>query len=177
MTALIYPSLALAAAGFVAVLAIHLSALLGATYLFEHFLKFFVPVGFVLYIPMAFVMDRLTRDVKNREMWRTALRGCPRWMRWSEATIFGYVWIGFFVFYLLHPGGTDSEINNARSASAVVLVLYLIPLSVLYSSTQLPRFGASEHCLNGHRISPFAKFCDQCGAPVASNAPLQDGRP
>jgi hypothetical protein len=174
MKALLYASLALAAAGFVAVLAIHLSALLGATYLFKHFLKFLVPGIFVLFIPMAFVMNRLTRDVKNRDMWRAALRGCPRWMRAAEWTIFGYVWIGFLV---LHVGGTDSEINNARSLSAVVLVFYLIPLSVFYSATQLPRFGATERCINGHRVSPFAKFCEQCGAPVASNAPLQDSRP
>jgi hypothetical protein len=174
MTALIYPFLALAAAGFTAALAVHVTSLLGATYPFEHFLKFLGLGVFVVFIPTIFVMNRLTREVKQKDMWRAALRGCPRWMRGSVWTIFGYAWIGFFAFSFLHVGAIDSEINKARSASAVILVFYLIPLSVLYSATQVPRFNESARCANGHRVSPLADFCEQCGARVASNAPLQD---
>jgi hypothetical protein len=174
MTALICPLLALAAAGFVAALAVHVTSLLGATYTFEHFLKFLDPGVFVVFIPTIFVMNRLTRDVKQRDIWRAALRGCPRWMRGSVWTIAGYAWIGFFVFPLLHVGGMDPEINKARSASAVLLVFYLIPLSVLYSATQVPRFNERARCVNGHPVSPLANFCEQCGARVSSNAPLQD---
>jgi hypothetical protein len=177
MTALIYPFLALAAAGFVAALAVHVTSLLGATYPFDHFLKFLFPSVFVVFIPTIFVMNRLTRDVNQRDMWRASLRGCPRWMRWSVWTIAGYAWVGFFVFSLLDVGGMDSEIDKARSMSAMLLVFFLIPLSVLYSATQLPRFGESERCVNGHQVSPFANFCEQCGAPVASHAPLHDTRP
>jgi hypothetical protein len=174
MMALIYPFLALAAAGFVATLAVHVTSLLGATYPFDHFFKFLGPGVFVVFIPTIFVMNRLTRDVKQRDIWRAAMRGCPRWMRGSVWTIAGYAYIGFLVFSLLPVGGMGSEINKARSMSAVLLVFYLIPLSVLYSATQVPRFN--ESCVNGHQVSPLANFCEQCGAPVASNAPLQNSR-
>jgi hypothetical protein len=175
MIALIYPCLALAAAGFMGVLAVHVAALLGAAYPFEHFLKFLGPGVFIVFVPTIFVMNRLTRDCKQRDIWRAALRGCPRWMRGSVWAIFGYAWIGFFMLPLLYGGGMDAEANKARSMSAMLLVFYLVSVSVLYSATQVPRLNQS--CLNGHRVSPLAKFCEQCGAPVAaSNVPSQDTR-
>ena len=178
MTVLLYPLLAFAAAGFMAVLAVHVASLLGAAYPFEHSLKFLGFGVFAVMVPTIFVMNRLTRDVKQRDIWRAALRGCPRWMRGLVWAISGYVWVGFFVLPLLYGGGTDSETNKARSMSAVLLVFYLISASVLYSATQVPRFNENGRCLNGHRISPLAKFCEQCGAPVAaSNLPLQNTPP
>lgn len=170
MTALIYPFLALAAAGSVTALAVHVTTLFGATYPFEHSLKILGPGVFVVFIPTIFVMNRLTRDVKQRDMWRAAMRGCPRWMRGSVWTIAVYAWIGFFAFPLLHVGGMDAETSRECAASAVILVFYLVPLSVLYSATQVAQFNESARCVNGHPVSPFAKFCERCGAPVASNA-------
>jgi len=35
----------------------------------------------------------------------------------------------------------------------------------MYSVTQVDKFDAGRHCLNCHRISPLAKFCEECGAP------------
>jgi hypothetical protein len=34
-------------------------------------------------------------------------------------------------------------------------------------STQVMRFNESRRCLNGHQVSQLAKFCEECGAPVA----------
>lgn len=167
MIALIYPFLVLAVAGFIAAAAIHVASLFGITYPFDRFLQFLAPGIFVAFVPTIFVMNRLTRDFKQKDLWRAALRGCSKWMRWTVWVVFGYTWLGFFVLPLLYSGGTENPANKARSMSAVLMTFYLIPAAVLYSATQVQRLDAIRRCLNGHPLSPSAKFCQECGAPAA----------
>jgi hypothetical protein len=87
-------------------------------------------------------------------------------MRRGVWIIIGYAWVGFFALPLLYGGGMESVANKARSMSAVLLTFYLIAGSVMYSATRVEKLDASRQCLNGHRISPSAKFCEECGAPV-----------
>jgi len=167
MNVLIYPFLALSAVGFAALLAIHVASLFGVAYPFEHFIGILGPGIFVVFLPTIFVMNRLTRDFKQKNIWRAALRGCPTWMRRTVWTIFGYSWLGFFILPLIFGGGMDSATNKARIGSGALMVFYLIPLAVLYSATKAHTLDESRSCLNGHHISPLAKFCEECGAPVA----------
>ena len=167
MNVLIYPFLALSAVGFAALLAIHVASLFGVAYPFEHFIGILGPGIFVVFLPTIFVMNRLTRDFKQKDIWRAALRGCPTWMRRTVWTIFGYSWFGFFILPLIFRGGMDSATNKARIGSGALMVFYLIPLAVLYSATKAHTLDESRSCLNGHHISPLAKFCEECGAPVA----------
>jgi len=166
MALLIYPLLVLAAIGFVTVLIGHLAALLGATYLVESLLKFLVPGLFVVWFPTIIVMSRLSRDVKQKDIWRAALRGCPKWLQRAQYILFGYAWLGFFALPVVYGGGMGSDSNEARSISGVLVAFYSIATSVLYSATQIEKFDKSRYCLNGHRLSPLAKYCDECGAPV-----------
>jgi hypothetical protein len=168
MKALIYPFFALAAVGFVAMLIVHVTSLFGVTALFAAWLKFLAPGVFVVFLPTVLVMTRLTRDFKQKDVWRAALRGCPQWMRRTVWGILGYAWVGFFAFPLLYGGGMDLAANKARSMSGVLLIFYLIPVAVLYSATQVRRLDESRRCLNGHLVSPLAKFCEECGAQVAA---------
>ncbi len=94
MAALIPPFLALAVIGSVAALVVHVASLFGATYLFEHFLRFLIPGVFVISLPMIFAMNGLTGDIKQKDLWRAALRGCPQWMRRTLWVICGYAWVG-----------------------------------------------------------------------------------
>jgi hypothetical protein len=94
MTALIYPFLALAIGGSVAMLAVHVASLLGVTYPLDHLLKFLGPGVFVVFLPTVFVMNRLSRDFKQKDIWLAALRGCLQWMRRAVWIIFGYAWLG-----------------------------------------------------------------------------------
>lgn len=167
MTALIYLVLALSATGFMAMLAIHVASLFGVTYPFDLFLKFLAPGVFILTLPTIFVMSRLTRDFKQKDIWRAALRGCPQWMRQAVWVIFGYAWAGFFALPLLYGGGMTSPGNHARIMSATLLIFYLIPASVLFSATRVQQFDEGRRCINGHRVSPLAKFCEECGAPAS----------
>jgi hypothetical protein len=168
MAAVTYPFLALATVGFVAMLAIHVASLFGITYPFDQSLRFLGPGVFIVFLPMIFVMNRLTRDFKQKEVWRAALRGCPQWMRRTVWIICGYAWVGFFALPFLYGGGMNLAANKVRSMSATLLIFYLIPAAVLYSATQIQHSDDNRRCLNGHRVSPLAKFCEECGAPVAT---------
>jgi len=166
MAVLIYPFLALAAVGFVALLAIHCTALFGATYLFEHWLKFLVFGLFIVWLPTVLVMGHLTREFKQKDIWRAALRGCPQWLRRSLWILFGYAWVGFFVFPMIYGGGMDLPANKARSMSGVLLAFYSIAACVLYSATRVSKVDGGRRCVNSHGVSPLARYCEECGAPV-----------
>ena len=170
MTAAIYPVFLLAAVGFAAMLVVHLVSLFGDTYLFQRTIAVLGPGVFVVCLPTIFVMNRLTRDVKQKDLWRAALRGCPRWMYRTVWGIFMYCWAGFFVLPLLYGGGMDLAANKARVMSGALLIFYLIPLAVMYSATHVDPFDGSRRCLNGHRVSPLANFCEECGAPVVAGS-------
>jgi hypothetical protein len=167
MVALVYPFLVLSAVGFAAALAVHVASLFGVTAPFAHGLRYLGPCVFVLAVPMILVMNRLTQDFKQKDTWRAALRGCPQWMRRVVWVMSGYAWVGFFALPFLYGGGMDSEANKARSMSGILLMFYLLPVAILYSATQIARSDESRRCLNGHRVSSLAKFCEECGAPLA----------
>jgi len=174
MKTLIYLFLALAVVGSLAMLSIDVAALLGFTFGSGLLIHFLVPGLFVVWIPTIFVMNALTKDFKQKEIWRAALRGCPPWMRRTLWIIFGYACVGFFALPFLYGGGMDSAANKSRSMSAVLLSFYMISAAVFYSATRLKRFDDSRHCLNGHHMSPLAKFCEECGAPAASSLHSQE---
>ena len=73
MSILIYPFLALSAVGFAVLFAVHVASLFGITYPFERFLGILGPGIFVVFMPTIFVMNRLTRDFKQKDIWRAAL--------------------------------------------------------------------------------------------------------
>lgn len=173
MALLLYLFLALATAGFLAVLGIHLAALFGFTYPFEHFLMLFGIGLVIIWLPTILVSNRLTRNVKQRDFWRAALRGCPKRIQRALWFWFGYAWVGFFVLPLAYGGGIDSLPNKARSMSGVLSVFYAVSACVLYSAIQLQKSGEDTFCVNGHRISPFAKHCEECGAPAQAISKTQ----
>jgi hypothetical protein len=172
MLAIIYPFLALATVGLAAMVGVHIAALFGNIVPFERTLKILGPGIVVVFLPTVLVMNRLTREFKQKDIWRAALRGCPRWMYRSYYAIFIYCWAGFFVLPLIYGGGMDADANTARGMSGVLLIFYMTSVAVLYSATRADRVDESRRCLNGHHISPLAKFCEECGAPVYE--PTQD---
>lgn len=167
MAALVYPFLVLSAVGFAEMLVVHVASLFGIRAPFEHLLRYLAPGAFVVFLPAVLVMNQLTRDFKQKDLWPAALRGCPPWMYRTVWVTFGYVWVGFFVLPFLYGGGMNSEANKARTLSGILLAFYLVSLAALFSWSQVKHFDASMRCLNGHPVSPSANFCEECGAPVA----------
>jgi hypothetical protein len=169
-----YPFLLLASIGFVGIVAIHVTTLFGMTHLFEQSLRFIVPGLFVVWLPTVLIMSRLTRDFKQKDLWRAALRGCPEWMRKAQWLLVGYASIGCVALPLIYGGGMDMTANKARSMTAVLLSFYSIATTVLYSATRAERSDVSRRCLNGHRVSALAKYCEECGAQVRTGPPVSD---
>jgi hypothetical protein len=174
MKTLIRILLVVALVGLLCAAVIHISTLAGTTALFGNSLRFLGPTLFVVWVPAILVMNRLTRDFKQRDLWRAALRGCPVWMRRTVWAISGYCWAGFFVLPLLFGGGMDSDANKARSMSGALIPFYLIAAAVHYSALNVDRQDGPARCLNGHTVEPLAKFCSECGAPVSSQ-PVSNG--
>jgi hypothetical protein len=171
MVVLIYPLLGLAAVGFFTALVIHVAALLGTLYPFEHLLKFLGPGLVVVWFPTVLVSIQLTRDFKRKDVWRASLRGCPKWLQRALWILCGYAWVGFFALPVIYGGGEGSPANTARAMSGGLLAFYSIAACVLYSATKAQKFDESRRCLNGHRVSPLAKYCEECGAPVQTVLP------
>lgn len=164
MAALILLFLVIAIAGLIAALAIHVATLFGVIWPFEHTLEFMGFGVFIAFVPTAFAMTRLTSDFKRKDLWRAMLRGCPKWMRRAFYGLVWYAWVGFFVLPMLYGGGSSSA-NGDRSMSAGLLIFYAFPVVVFYSALRAPQIDQSRRCLNGHHISPLAKYCEECGAP------------
>lgn len=160
--------LAVAAAGFCADAVLHIAALTGSGALFQRFAVWLFPVLFVEWIATIFLMNRLTRDVRRRELWKAALRGCPPWMRTTAYVIFGYAWVGVFANTALL--GSSSPLATARAASGMMLAFYGVAACVIYSAIHVADLDRVRRCLNGHQLGPLAKYCEECGAPVAAEA-------
>jgi hypothetical protein len=158
-----YPFMALALMGFVASLAVHIPAWLGLTFPFEVFgLHFGI---FVVWIPAMLASYGLTGGARGFDYYRYALRGCPKWMRWSVYGLFGYTFVNFFSGFLGFFTGTPME----RLFSGHWMLFYFVAFATLYSATHAKDF----HCLNGHKLMPGANFCSQCGAPLAAQAEVE----
>jgi hypothetical protein len=161
-----YPLLVLAIAGFLEVLMVHIAALFGLVYPFENSLRIFGPGLVIVWLPTVLVAHRLTHEFKQKDFWRAALRGCPKWLQRGLWSLCGYAWLGFFILPLIYGGGMGTPVNKARSMSAVLLAFYGVAACLLYSAIQSRKFDESRRCLNGHRISALAKYCEECGAPA-----------
>jgi hypothetical protein len=124
------------------------------------------PGLFLVWLPTVLLMNRLTREFKQKDLWKAALRGCPPWMRTSLWIVLGAV---FFLTFAL-PFLTGS--NPGASPSNFILFpvcFYAVSFCVMYSLIHAEKYDTGRRCLNGHRISPLAKFCEECGAPAAMN--------
>jgi hypothetical protein len=121
------------------------------------------PGVFILGLPTIFFMNALTADFKQRDAWKAALRACPHWMRLTAWVIIGLVFVSFFlpVVWGNKPGSFTASFTLFPSD------FYAIFFGVAYSTIHADRFDARRRCLNGHRISLLAKFCEECGAPAA----------
>ena len=162
-----YPTILISAVGLLASVTLHIAILLAGRELSGQVIPFLFPGIFVVWLPTVLVMNRLTRDFKQKDIWKAALRGCPAWMRRTLWVIWGYAFFSALIlpFFL----GSNPE---ASPASFVIFpaVFYATSLAVMYSAAKADQFDSSRHCLNGHMISPLAKFCEECGAPASPNS-------
>jgi hypothetical protein len=163
--AIAYPVLLLSAAGIFASIALFLLSLAGVYRLPDRQLPSLFCGIIVVWFPTVILMNRLTRDFKQKDLWKAALRGCPSWM-----TTALWVFLASVMAITLLPlvsRGRPSEQGFILFPS----VFYAVSFCTVYSLIRADAFDASRRCLNGHAVSPLAKFCEECGAPTAPGPP------
>lgn len=161
-----YPVMVLSAIGLLASFVLHIASLYGVPELARHAISILFPGIFLVWLPTVLLMNRLTRDFKQRDIWKAALRGCPAWMRKTLWVVWGYVFLAAFILPFLrgnNPGASPGSFIIFPAA------FYSTSFGVMYSAAHVDQFDAGRRCLNGHAISPLAKFCEECGAPAASD--------
>jgi hypothetical protein len=146
----------------------HLDALVGHQGpLGDH--EFWLHAGiFVVWFPAVMVSLRLTRDFKQKDYWKAALRGCPTWMKYMVYGFFGYAILNFAVFIASAPKGSSGPMtpSDVRGFSGHWMFFYSAAAATLYSGAHAHERDEGRRCLNGHMVSPLAKFCEECGQPV-----------
>jgi hypothetical protein len=165
MKAIAYPVMMIAGIGLVACFFLYIGSLAVpglVPRLAPVATKVMFPGIFVVWLPTVLLMNRLTRDFKQRDLWKAALRGCPPWMKTGLWVVIGFVILAAFVVPLLRGQNPDMGSFLIFPAS-----FYSVSFCVMHSLLHVDKLDAERRCLNGHRISPVAKFCEECGAPAA----------
>ena len=174
MNQLLTPFSILAAIGLLLSVIVHIYALLGQQVPFGK-LTYGLHVGlFIVWFPAASVGKRLSKDFKQSELFQAVLRGCPIWMKRIPYLFFLYGVINMLWFVSTGQTqttkcgvmDTGNEIEQFRIFSCFWMVGYSAAYSVLYSARQTEILDKERRCRNGHDVSPSARFCEDCGAPV-----------
>jgi hypothetical protein len=62
--------------------------------------------------------------------------------------------------------GTKGTSIDTRIGSGHSMAFYSAAMAALYSAIHVRERDETRRCLNGHPVSPSAKFCEQCGTKV-----------
>ena len=163
MQSLVRPFMWLALVGFAASLAVHVFSLLGQPNPFGPWAWGLHAGVFVVWFPAVLVAHRLSKTAKRADFWKAVLRGCPSWVRTGAYALCAYAVLNFLLFLCIPRPHTPTQ--DFRGFSGHWLVFYYFAAAILYSAGQLGLMGPRT-CPHGHEVSPFSKFCDQCGAQL-----------
>jgi hypothetical protein len=173
MKIVLQPLKLLAALGFAVSLAVYIAALFGRNIISGRNLIILIGGSGVLYAPAFLITRWQTRDFKQKEMWKAALRGCPRWMRFMVKALGFYAVANFLLFALLSAkrGEPNGEVvPQTWWISTYGLSFYWTSFAMLYSSQHAGEADMRRRCVSGHLVPPLAKFCEECGAPLVQKA-------
>ena len=122
---------------------------------------------FVVWIPLALQSNRAAAPADPNSFDRV-LAQLPGWARSGVSALFAYSLVNFVAFLVLTHGYPKHGIPVwllLRGFSGHWMVFYYIGAATLYSASRLGPQG-ERHCPLGHDVSPFAKYCETCGAAV-----------
>jgi hypothetical protein len=158
-----YPVMVLAAVGVLSSFCLSLASFVAKPEIEKAAFRFLFPGIFVVWLPTILFMNLLTRDFKQRDLWKAALRGCPAWMRTAQWVVWGLAFVAFFLPFLW---GSEPP-AFPPSFLFFPSIFYSVSFCVAYSLLHVEKCDSERRCPNGHPISPAAKFCEECGAPAA----------
>lgn len=167
---LLTPFIALSAAGLILSVIVHIAALSGNQVPYGNFVWGLHGGIFIVWLPAILVSFSSTKDFKQKDFWKAALRGCPPWMKYMTYFFLGYAFVNFAIFIFsttgMAKGTSPSTATELRGFSGHWMAFYSAAMAMLYSATQSDLFDKQKKCRNGHAVSALAKFCDECGAQI-----------
>jgi hypothetical protein len=122
---------------------------------------------FVVWFPTVVVLNSMPH-VSQKDIWKVAFAGCPRWMRQGAYALFGYAILNF-VFFLATTAGEskqpagDPPPSAIRGFSGHWMIFYAVAFCTLYSRVHAPHLYRERTCPQGHTASPTARYCSECG--------------
>ncbi|MBB6342978.1 hypothetical protein HNP49_003166 [Pseudomonas fluvialis] len=155
----------LAGLGFLISFVAHASSIFG----FSVFPKepWFLHFGiFVVWIPAVLCAQSLAKVFPQKQMWKAALRGCPKPMQYMAYALFGYVFLNFAIFAITNSNHTPTSASTVRGFSGHWLIFYYAAFAILYSYIQVQKQDPARRCQNGHLVNLSAKYCPECGTSV-----------
>lgn len=120
--------------GLAIALMTHLLSLAGVWSPSETFMSVLTGGALVVALPGVLGLNELAGGVARREFWRTALRGCPDWMRRMTYGVLLYAVAHFLWGVVMSATGGDPA---PRFPEVVPLPLYAITVSLLYSRAKV----------------------------------------
>jgi hypothetical protein len=171
--AVLYPFQILAALGLLASVTIHLRTFFGHGLTNGNMALFHIGI-FVVFIPAILVAMKMTGGRWGwgwgwgKDFWKAALRGCPQWMKHMTYGFLGYALVNCAIFFLsFRTGGADGSFANptvVRGFSGHWMAFYSASFSMIYSGRHVK--SLERRCPAGHKVSPTAKYCEECGLQV-----------
>lgn len=164
MEIILTPFMYAAACGLALSIIGHVSVLVGLPSLLGQYSNYLFFGIFVVWLPTVFVATSLAKDFKQKDFWNATLRGCPNWMKYTVYFFFGYAIFNFILCAVITAKGGSTCIDIESSGHP--MAFYSMAMAVLYSAIHVKERDETRRCLNGHPVSPSAKFCEKCGATV-----------
>ena len=155
----------LAGLGFLVSLVAHVASIVGVSVFPSEpwFLHFGI---FVVWLPAVLYSQSLAKEFPQKQMWKAALRGCPKPMQYFLYGLFAYVFLNFALFAISSDGHSPSSATTIRGFSGHWLIFYYAAFAILYSYIQVQKQDPMRRCQNGHVVALSAKYCPECGAHV-----------
>ena len=168
------PFMYLAGLGFILTFMVHVSSLLSLPFPIGAYTILILFLGIFLFIPLLvalYVAYKLSKDFKEKDRWKAALRGCPSWQKYLLNLFWGYALFTFFLFWIMggDQGGAGAHglsVSGVKMFSAGFMAFYVVSMALLYSAIHVRTDVQARRCPNGHLVSPLAKFCRECGSKV-----------
>lgn len=165
MKIFLYPFIGLSALGLVLSVVTHIAVILGLHVPAE--LNLLFPGIFIVWFPAVITLSLITDGSLKKDIWKVALRGAPKWMRFMNYGFGIYAILNFVIFIVFVPNNPqDSDSSMLRGFSGYILPFYSVALAIFYSASQVGKNGFRRKCPNGHQVSFSAKYCENCGQPI-----------
>ena len=172
MTQILLPPLMLyAACGLALSLLVQILSSFG-TQLGGKDLFFALHIGiFPLWIPVVLIGQKMSGNMRSWGFWKTALSGCPTWMKYMTYGFFIYAFINFVLFVILvnaHPPskGGDPPVEVFHGFSGHWMAFYAAGLAILTSAYYRGLDNLQPRCRYGHEIGWNDQFCPKCGTAI-----------